>query len=82
MFVAGMYSAAFFETDVERIVEDGLRSIPEKSGYARIVRTVLDLWRRYPVGVIDAYAPARTTDMGLWHTDGLPDRNHVLRDPG
>lgn len=41
MFVAGMYSAAFFETDPRRVVERGLRSIPKDSSYAEIVRDVL-----------------------------------------
>ena len=41
MFVTGMYAAAFFETDVRRIVEAGLAGIPRESGYARIVRDVL-----------------------------------------
>jgi hypothetical protein len=48
MFIAGMYSAAFFENEVEKIVKAGLRAIPEESGYARIVRSVIHLWRRYP----------------------------------
>src|SRR5262245_19683990 len=41
MFVAGMYAAAFFETDPRRVVESGLASIPAASGYASIVRDVL-----------------------------------------
>lgn len=41
MFIAGMYSAAFFEKDPRRVVEAGLRSIPVESGYAEIVRDVL-----------------------------------------
>ncbi len=41
MFVTGMYAAAFFETDVRRVVEAGLASIPPDSGYAGIVRDVL-----------------------------------------
>jgi len=52
MFFAGMYAAAFFETDPRRVVEIGLRSIPADSGYARLIRDVLDWsaaepdWRR------------------------------------
>jgi hypothetical protein len=41
MFVSGMYAAAFFETDVRRVVEAGVRSIPPDSRYARIIRDVL-----------------------------------------
>ncbi len=41
MFFAGMYSAAFFETDPRRVVERGLASIPAASGYALVIRDVL-----------------------------------------
>jgi hypothetical protein len=41
MLFGGMYAAAFFEQDPRRVVEEGLRSIPGDSGYARIVRDVL-----------------------------------------
>ena len=42
MFISGMYTAAFFETDVRRVVEHGLACLPPESGYARIIRDVLD----------------------------------------
>jgi hypothetical protein len=52
MFVAGMYSAAFFERP-RKVVEAGLATLPAESGYARIIRDVLtwsaehpDDWRR------------------------------------
>jgi hypothetical protein len=48
MFVTGMYAAAFFDTDVRRIVEAGVASIPAESGYARIVRDVLTWSAQYP----------------------------------
>ena len=41
MFVSGMYAAAFFESDVRKVVETGLRSIPFESRYARVIRDVL-----------------------------------------
>src|SRR6266568_3231673 len=37
MFFGGMYSAAFFERDVAKVVEAGLATIPAGSGYARII---------------------------------------------
>jgi hypothetical protein len=53
MFVAGMYSAAFFERNPRTVVEAGLATLPAESGYARIIRDVLtwsaehpDDWRR------------------------------------
>lgn len=41
MFVAGMYAAAFFETDPRAVVAAGLACIPADSEYARLVRDVL-----------------------------------------
>jgi hypothetical protein len=48
MFFAGMYSVAFFETDVRRVVEQGLASIPAQSRYARIIRDLLDWHAQNP----------------------------------
>jgi hypothetical protein len=48
MFFGGMYAAAFFETDPRKVVEAGLRSIPARSGYALVIRDVLDWSARYP----------------------------------
>lgn len=45
MFVAGMYAAAFFENDPQRIVEAGLAVLPRQCPYARLISDVL-LWRR------------------------------------
>ena len=41
MFFSGMYSAAFFESDPRKVVEQGLASIPAASAYGRIVADVL-----------------------------------------
>jgi len=48
MFFAGMYSAAFFEDDVRRVVQQGLACIPAKSRYGRTIRDVLDWHAKYP----------------------------------
>ncbi len=48
MFVAAMYSAAFFETDPRKVVEAGLAAIPAESGYGRIIRDVLNWSTLYP----------------------------------
>jgi hypothetical protein len=55
MFVTGMYAAAFFETDVRKIVEAGLASIPAQSGYARLIRDVLDWSARHPDDWVKAW---------------------------
>ncbi|MCK4965424.1 ADP-ribosylglycohydrolase family protein, partial [bacterium] len=48
MFVAALYSAAFFETDINEIVKKALMSIPAESDYAKIVRDVIKLHSHYP----------------------------------
>lgn len=48
MFVAGMYAAAFFETDPRAVVAAGLACIPADSAYARLVRDVMDWSRQQP----------------------------------
>ena len=48
MFFAGMYSAAFFETDPRKVVEQGVRSIPADSAYGRIIADVLAWSAQHP----------------------------------
>ncbi len=48
-FIGGMYTEAFFEDDVEKIIEAGLKCIPEKSQYAECMRDVLNWYREDPV---------------------------------
>jgi hypothetical protein len=48
MFVCGMYSAAFFESDPRRVVEAGLACIPARSEYALLVRDLLTWSAQYP----------------------------------
>jgi hypothetical protein len=43
VFMAAMYTEAFFETDVEKVVRFGLGQIPSWSGYAKAVSDVI-LW--------------------------------------
>jgi len=48
MFVAGMYSAAYFESDVEKVVAAGLACIPRESKYAQLIRDVIACHARDP----------------------------------
>lgn len=48
MFVCGMYAAAFFETEPRKVVEQGLACMPAQSGYAQLIRDVLDWSARHP----------------------------------
>ena len=47
-FVGGMYSAAFFETDPETIVREGLKCIPKRSQYSKCIRDVVKWWKQNP----------------------------------
>ncbi len=44
-FMGGMYAAAFFESDIGKVVEAGLACIPAESQYAEMVRDVV-LWHK------------------------------------
>lgn len=53
LFVNCMYTAAFFESDPRKVVEQGLACLPARSGYARLIRDVVgwfdenpDDWRK------------------------------------
>lgn len=48
MFVSGMYTAAFFEDDVRKVVETGLATLPGESPYAQVIHDVLEWSREHP----------------------------------
>jgi hypothetical protein len=48
IFVAALYSEAFFESEIEKIVKKALKSIPEESDYYKIVSDVILLYSHYP----------------------------------
>lgn len=48
MFVAGLYSAAYFVSDINSIVEKALKSIPSESDYYKIIRDVITLHKQFP----------------------------------
>jgi hypothetical protein len=48
IFVAALYSEAFFETDIAKIVEKALLSLPAGSDYYKIIRDVIRLHAQYP----------------------------------
>ena len=48
LFVAGMYAAAYFETDPRKVVEAGLAGIPAQSSYARLIADVLHWSQEHP----------------------------------
>jgi hypothetical protein len=48
IFVAALYSEAYFESDILKIIEKALRSIPSQSDYFRIIKDVISLHNQYP----------------------------------
>jgi hypothetical protein len=48
MFVGGMYSAAYFETDIQKIIQAGLECIPYESQYAECMRDVMKWYNENP----------------------------------
>jgi hypothetical protein len=70
MFVSGMYTAAFFERDPRRVVAQGLACLPAGSGYARLIKDVLDWSAAYP----DDWKKTWQRIEEKWDTeDGCPD---------
>lgn len=47
-FVAALYSEAYFENDMLKIVQNALRTIPNESDYSKIVNDVILLYKQYP----------------------------------
>jgi hypothetical protein len=47
-FIGGMYAAAFFESDPERIVREGLKCIPSGSQYHECISDVVKWHRQHP----------------------------------
>jgi hypothetical protein len=48
IFMGAMYSAAYFENDIQKVVEKGLFALPAESDYAKIIRDVIMLHKQYP----------------------------------
>ncbi len=48
MFVSAFYTVAYFENDIETIVQTALKAIPEESQYAQCIQDVIDGHKRHP----------------------------------
>ena len=48
MFVNALYSSAFFETDIAKIVDSALLAIPAESDYHRCIQDVINWHQQYP----------------------------------
>ena len=43
-----MYAAAFFEKDIEKLIETGLKELPQDGRYVQTVRDMSALYKKYP----------------------------------
>ncbi len=48
IFVASLYSAAFLDSDMDRIIQKALKSIPSESDYSKIINDVITLHKYFP----------------------------------
>jgi hypothetical protein len=48
VFVAALYTQAYFENDIPTIISNALKSLPAESDYAKIVADVMILHKHYP----------------------------------
>lgn len=48
IFIGALYSQAYFETDITKVIQQALLSIPAESDYAKIITDVILLHSHYP----------------------------------
>ena len=48
IFVAALYSEAYFDSDIPKIIDKALLSIPSGSDYHKIIQDVIRLYKQYP----------------------------------
>jgi hypothetical protein len=48
IFVGALYSEAFFEKDIQKIIQNALNSIPPESDYYKMIKDVIRLYQKYP----------------------------------
>ncbi len=48
IFVAALYCEAFFESDIPKLIDKAILSIPEKSAYRTIIQDVVQFHKQYP----------------------------------
>ena len=48
MFVCALYTVAYFEKDIDKIVETAAKAIPKESQYAQCIQDVIDGYHNFP----------------------------------
>ena len=60
-FVGALYAAAFFTSDVDALLDEGLKAIPAESDYAQMVRSVRAWRKEFPSDWTKAWEKVRAT---------------------
>nr|WP_245832474.1 ADP-ribosylglycohydrolase family protein [Massilibacteroides vaginae] len=70
VYVGAMYSLAFVSDDIEFVVTEALKTIPEQSTYYKCMKDVIDWYKRYPNDWKQTWAECEKK----WSSDiGCPD---------
>ena len=70
VYVGAMYSLAFVSDDIEFIVKEALKTIPEQSSFYKCIQQTIDSWHKYP----DDWKKAWFEVEKNWSEDiGCPD---------
>jgi ADP-ribosylglycohydrolase len=77
-FIAALVSAAFSESDPRKLIEIGLKQIPDDGDYARVVCAMLDVHTRQP----DDWRKAFTYLKANFGYDRYPGVVHVIPNAG
>ncbi len=48
IFYGAMYSAAYFETDINKLIETGIKALPANGRFAATAKEMIDLHAKYP----------------------------------
>jgi len=75
-FMGAMYSEAFFETDMRKVVEKGLEAIPAESQYAEVVRDVL-AWYEEGIDWQACWQRVQDKYAGMLHTKPGAKNNYL-----
>jgi len=73
-FIAGLVSAAFSESNPQKLIETGLSLIPGDSEYSRVVKAVLDFHQKNP----DNWHIAYRFIYKNWGYDRYPGEAHII----
>ncbi len=78
-FIAGCISAAFTETDIEAVMDAGLKQVPDGSRYRQVVEAVRSFHDAHPDSI---WKDCRMMLEAEWGYDRYPGACHVIPNAG